>query len=89
MIHECSIRANFRNFVNALLEYLEKLIIKFPHFIRHYQSITIAGTPRNIDYADVLNDLSSIEGVRLAHSLYIWSLTLNKSALAAHLAVGK
>ena len=47
------------------------------------------GTPRHIDYAAVLEDLQSIEGVRLAHSLYIWSLTLNKSALAAHLAVGK
>ena len=51
--------------------------------------IAHTGTPRHISYAAVLKDLQSIEGVRLAHSLYIWSLTLNKSALAAHLAVGK
>ena len=53
------------------------------------QFVVSTGTPRHIDYAAVLDDLQSINGVRLAHSLYIWSLTLNKSALAVHLAVGE
>jgi len=75
-----------KKIVTALFEYL---VLLKPHLIWHWQSITIAGTPRNIDYAAILKDLSSIEGVQLAHSLYIWSLTLNKSALAVHLAVGK
>ena len=33
--------------------------------------------------------LESIEGVVAAHSLHIWSLTVNKAALAVHLAVSK
>ena len=65
----------------------------FSYFVVHYKVLIIiyvpTGTPRHIDYASVLEDLQSIDGVRLAHSLYIWSLTLNKSALAAHLAVGE
>ena len=32
--------------------------------------------------------LESIEGVIAAHSLHIWSLTVNKAALAVHLAIG-
>lgn len=33
--------------------------------------------------------LESIEGVVAAHSLHIWSLTVNKAALAVHLAIGQ
>ena len=33
--------------------------------------------------------LESIEGVVAAHSLHIWSLTVNKAALAVHLAIGR
>lgn len=32
--------------------------------------------------------LEGIQGVIAAHSLHIWSLTVNKAALAVHLAVG-
>ena len=32
--------------------------------------------------------LENIEGVVSAHSLHIWSLTVNKAALAVHLAIG-
>jgi Co/Zn/Cd efflux system component len=29
-----------------------------------------------------------VEGVKRAHSLYVWSLTLNRTALSAHLVLG-
>ena len=34
-------------------------------------------------------DLEEIDGVKQAHSLHIWSLTLDKIALAAHLVLGE
>ena len=48
-----------------------------------------SGTPKNIDYEEVKADLNSVDGVRQAHSLHIWSLTLNKTALSAHLVLGQ
>ncbi len=46
------------------------------------------GTPKHIDYEGVREALQELEGVKHAHSLHIWSLTLNKTALSAHLALG-
>jgi zinc transporter 2 len=53
---------------------------KFSHF---------AGTPRHIDYAKLSGDLSAIEGVRAVHSLHVWSLNMDKTALSVHLAIGE
>ena len=49
----------------------------------------IVGTPKHINYKELKEDLEDVEGVRKAHSLYVWSLTLNRTALAAHLVIGK
>ena len=51
--------------------------------------VHVTGTPKHVDYEKVKRDLISVPGVRNAHSLHIWSLTLNKTALAAHLVLGK
>ena len=50
--------------------------------------VVYAGTPKHIDYEVVKNDLVKLDGVKHAHSLQIWSLTLNRTALAVHLALG-
>lgn len=47
------------------------------------------GFPSSIDYNSVQGSLLEIKGVRHVHGLHIWSLTLNKNAIAVHLAVGK
>ena len=49
----------------------------------------IVGTPKHINYKELKEDLEDVTGVRKAHSLHIWSLTLNRTALAAHLVIGK
>lgn len=49
--------------------------------------VLMEGTPKHIDYEAVKADLVDIDGVKHAHSLQIWSLTLNKTALAVHLAL--
>ncbi|XP_078378655.1 proton-coupled zinc antiporter SLC30A2-like isoform X3 [Oculina patagonica] len=49
--------------------------------------VLMEGTPKDIKYNHVKLSLESIEGVVAAHSLHIWSLTVNKAALSVHLAI--
>jgi zinc transporter 2 len=49
--------------------------------------VLMEGTPKHINYEAVKADLVAMEGVKHAHSLQIWSLTLNRTALAVHLAL--
>jgi zinc transporter 2 len=51
-------------------------------------SFIASGTPRDVSYKAVKNDLQKIKGVKAAHSLHMWSLTMDKAALAVHLAIG-
>ena len=51
--------------------------------------VLMEGTPPDVSYSEVKKDLESIQGVRQAHSLHLWSLTTQKAALAVHLAVGQ
>jgi Co/Zn/Cd efflux system component len=45
------------------------------------------GTPKYLDYTDVMETFMQINGVVRVHNLRIWALSINKVALAAHLAV--
>lgn len=45
------------------------------------------GAPRNIDTEAVEKDLRDLEDVEHVHNIHIWSLTVNKAAIAAHLAI--
>ncbi|XP_046639144.1 zinc transporter 2-like isoform X1 [Daphnia pulicaria] len=56
--------------------------------IRDASHVLMEGVPRNIQYHELRRDLKSINGVCNVHSLHIWSLTLDRNALAVHLAVG-
>uniref|UniRef100_L7M7D9 Putative zn2+ transporter n=1 Tax=Rhipicephalus pulchellus TaxID=72859 RepID=L7M7D9_RHIPC len=49
--------------------------------------ILMEGFPRDLSYNTVKSALQGIKGVRMAHSLHVWSLTANRCALAVHLAV--
>lgn len=44
--------------------------------------------PKGIDFLEVQRILFETEGVLKVHNLRIWSLSLDKIALAAHLAIG-
>ncbi|XP_014262598.1 zinc transporter 2-like isoform X2 [Cimex lectularius] len=49
--------------------------------------VLMEGMPRDVDFNDVLNTFLDIEGVVAVHNLRIWALSLDKAALAAHLAI--
>lgn len=48
----------------------------------------MAGAPRTVNFTDVSQSLLEIDGVKEVHDLRMWSLSMNKVAIAVHLAVG-
>ena len=49
---------------------------------------SFAAVPRDLNYRHILDDLCEVRGVITAHSLHIWTLTLDHNALTVHLAIG-
>jgi Co/Zn/Cd efflux system component len=49
----------------------------------------ILGVPSNVNYTKIIDDLLRLPGVRNAHNLHIWSLSLQKTALSVHIAIGR
>lgn len=49
----------------------------------------VAGTPKGMSFSDVKKSFYAIQGVKEVHNLRVWSLTISKMALSAHIAVGK
>ncbi|XP_063694585.1 proton-coupled zinc antiporter SLC30A2-like isoform X2 [Bolinopsis microptera] len=49
--------------------------------------VLMEGVPNNINYKMMEDDLKELSGVVAIHNLHVWSLTLDKSALAVHLAI--
>jgi len=49
----------------------------------------LPGTPKGISYNDVRECLLRIDGVKEIHNLRIWALTMDKTAVSAHVALGR
>lgn len=45
-------------------------------------------TPTFLDYTDIMEVFMQVDGVVRVHNLRLWSLSVNKNALSAHLAIG-
>ena len=57
--------------------------------IKDVVNVLMEGTPKGFDYSQVENTFTQIEGVVKVHNLRIWALSLDKSALSAHIAISK
>lgn len=57
--------------------------------LRDATLVLMEGFPRHLDHTAIVSTLHAIDGVRTVHNLHVWSLTLNKYALAVHLSVGE
>lgn len=53
------------------------------------RSVFVLGLPQGIDYNSVQQTFLSIDGVSLVHNLRIWALSMDKTAISAHLVVRK
>lgn len=49
--------------------------------------VLMEGTPKYLDFTEVMQTFLQIHGVVRVHNLRIWALSINKIALSAHLAV--
>lgn len=51
--------------------------------------VLMEGTPRSIDYGDVINTILATENVKGVHSLRIWALSLDRVTMTAHIVISK
>jgi len=47
--------------------------------------ISMDGVPHNIDFAEVAEEITKVEGVKSVHHLHIWALSTTQTALTAHI----
>jgi len=57
------------------------------NILRKTLDVLLQATPADIDYDSVKDTFLSIKGIRQIHNMKVWSLTTDKAALSAHLAV--
>ncbi|XP_066600915.1 proton-coupled zinc antiporter SLC30A2-like isoform X2 [Prorops nasuta] len=55
--------------------------------IKDVMNVLMEGIPKGFDYSEVETTFMQIEGVVKVHNLRIWALSLDKTALSAHLAI--
>ena len=53
--------------------------------LRNTLSVIMEATPTGVSVSTIRNIFLSVPGIRAVHNLRIWSLTTDKTALAAHL----
>lgn len=49
--------------------------------------VLMEGVPSHINLSQVIKDIRRIPGVRNAHSLHIWALSMQRTALSVHIAI--
>lgn len=57
--------------------------------LRDALQVLMEGMPRGVDFLEVMNTFLRIDGVVRVHNLRVWALSLDKTALSAHLAIRK
>lgn len=57
--------------------------------IKDVMNVLMEGIPKGFEYSQVENTFMQIDGVVKVHNLRIWALSLDKTALSAHLAISK
>ena len=95
--------SNESNFWKCALDYwTSDSLSKSPHnkcqIILHFTILQVTflfhsffihlGTPKGLDFKEVMEDLQNIRAVKMVHNLHIWSLTMGTAALSVHLAIG-
>ncbi|XP_033732151.1 zinc transporter 2-like [Pecten maximus] len=74
---------------DPICTFLFSIIVLFTtvFVLRDTLQIMMEGVPRDVDYNEIITDLEGLPGVKRAHDLSVWALTIDKNAIAIHLAI--
>ncbi|KAK2578245.1 hypothetical protein KPH14_001393 [Odynerus spinipes] len=77
------------NIVDPICTFLFSILVILTTvaIIKDVMNVLMEGMPKGFDYSQVENTFMQIEGVVKVHNLRIWALSLDKTALSAHLAI--
>ncbi|XP_014364946.2 zinc transporter 2 isoform X1 [Papilio machaon] len=77
------------NLVDPICTFLFSVLVLITTFniIKDTLLVLMEGSPRGLDFQDVANTFLSLPGVVRIHNLRMWALSLDKTALSAHLAI--
>ncbi|KAM3958611.1 proton-coupled zinc antiporter SLC30A2-like [Aphomia sociella] len=77
------------NLVDPICTFLFSVLVLITTFniIKDTLLVLMEGSPRGVDFQEVANSFLSLPGVVRVHNLRMWALSLDKTALAAHLAI--
>ncbi|XP_011064319.1 PREDICTED: zinc transporter 2-like isoform X2 [Acromyrmex echinatior] len=77
------------NLVDPICTFLFSILVILTTvaIIKDVINVLMEGIPKGFDYSHVENTFMQIDGVVKVHNLRIWALSLDKTALSAHLAI--
>ncbi|CAG9796294.1 unnamed protein product [Diatraea saccharalis] len=77
------------NLVDPICTFLFSILVLITTFniIKDTLLVLMEGSPRGVDFQEVANTFLSLPGVLRVHNLRMWALSLDKTALSAHLAI--
>ncbi|XP_039278577.1 zinc transporter 2 isoform X5 [Nilaparvata lugens] len=75
--------------IDPICTFLFSILVMITTFtiLKDTMLVLMEGMPRGVEYGDVLDTLLSIQHVEKVHNLRIWALSLDKTALAAHIVI--
>ncbi|XP_030032602.1 zinc transporter 2 isoform X2 [Manduca sexta] len=75
--------------VDPICTFLFSVLVLITTFniIKDTLLVLMEGSPRGVDFQEVANTFLSLAGVVRIHNLRLWALSLDKTALSAHLAI--
>ncbi|KAF9420342.1 hypothetical protein HW555_003403 [Spodoptera exigua] len=75
--------------VDPICTFLFSVLVLITTFniIKDTLLVLMEGSPRGVDFQEVANTFLSLPGVVRVHNLRMWALSLDKTALSAHLAI--
>ncbi|XP_011171831.2 zinc transporter 2 isoform X1 [Solenopsis invicta] len=77
------------NIVDPICTFLFSILVILTTvaIIKDVVNVLMEGIPKGFEYSQVENTFMQIDGVVKVHNLRIWALSLDKTALSAHLAI--
>ncbi|XP_011503815.1 PREDICTED: zinc transporter 2-like isoform X2 [Ceratosolen solmsi marchali] len=77
------------NIVDPICTFLFSILVILTTIaiVKDVMNVLMEGIPKGFDYSQVENTFIQIDGVIKVHNLRIWALSLDKTALSAHLAI--